>query len=125
MAYATRRTSMLSCNGDSSELVGFAENGESGFVQPLSTLTHSSPCERRRLQARALLYFFVLRTILESFAKKIAEFALKLLIVQHLRYCEVCIRVGSCNYDLHLNILTSLRHRLKGWRNQSGRSNLS
>ena len=125
MVYATRRTSMLSCNRDSSKLVGFAENGESGFVQPLSTLTHSSPCGRRRLQARALLYFFVLRTILESFAMTIAEFALKLLIVQHLRYCEACIRVGSCNYSLHLNILTSLRHRLKGWRNQSGLSNLS
>jgi len=125
MAYATRRTSMLSCNGDSGELVGSAESGQSGFVQPLSTLTHSSSCERRRLQAHALLYFFVLRTILESFAMTITEFALKLLIVQHLRYYEACIRVGSYNYDLHLNILTSLRHRLKGWRNQSGRSNLS
>ena len=81
MAYATHKTSMLSFNGDSSELVGFVENGESGFVQPLSTLTHSSPCERRRLQARALPYFFVLGTILESLAMTITEFALKLLIV--------------------------------------------
>lgn len=123
MVYVTRRTSMLSCNGDSSELVGFAENGESGFVQPLSTLTHSSP-RASTTTSTCINVFLCLANHSRKIRNDNCRVRAEAAHLQHLRYCEACIRVGSCNYDLHLNILTSLRHPLKGWRNQSGRSNL-